>query len=205
MASSASVSCSAGAGSAVTVAYSSSSSWNSSGAILTQTALPSQRSQSTTTRMPLLATRPRSARDVGCRVNVDWGPIMPQRWVGSLPDTFFDLVAEVAVDVAPVVEGALQHRLADTGAKVANDVVHQAFPLGLVHHVTDQGAGLAPVVVVGAQRVGAAHHVTVGVPTRGLPESGDVGLRAAFGVGRVHRVGRQLVAHCPGGAVAVHR
>ena len=123
------------------------------------------------------------------------GRAVSRRWFGSLSDTFFDPIAEVAVDVAPVVEGALQHRLADAGPKMANDVVHQAVPLGLVHHLAHQGAGLAPVVVLRPQRVGGAHHVTVGVPTRGLAVAGGVGQRAAFGVGRIHRVGRQLVAH----------
>ena len=137
-------------------------------------------------------------------VNVVCGRAVPRRWFGSLPDTFFDPIAEVAVDVAPVVEGALQHRLADAGPQMANDVVHQSFPLGIVHDVADQGAGLAPVVVLGAQRVGGAHHVTVGVPARGLAVAGGVGQRAALGVRRVHRVGRQPVAHVAGGAVAVH-
>ena len=75
---------------------------------------------------------------------------------GSLSDTFFDPIADVGVDVAPVVEGALQNRLTDAGSKVTNDVAHQTFPLGIVHHGADQGAGLAPVVVLGAQRVGGA-------------------------------------------------
>ena len=118
-----------------------------------------------------MTTRPRSARE--CRGSPPRTSFAadpwPRRWCGSLPDTFFDPIADVGVDVAPVVEGALQHRLADAGPKMANDVVHQAFPLGIVHHVADQGAGLAPVVVLGAQRVGGAHHVTVGVPTAGSP------------------------------------
>src|SRR3954451_5692865 len=204
MACSASVSCSTGTGSAVTMACSSSSRVNTSGAIFTQMALPSQRSRSTTTRMPApyilglagVLRSPRQGRsgdDPPCR-----------RWLCSLPDILFNSIAEVAVDVAPVVEGALQHRIADAGPKMANDVVHQAFPLGVVHHVADQGAGLAPVVVLGAQRVGGAYHVAVGVPTGGLAVAGGVGERPAFGVGRVHRVGRQLVAHVAGGAVAVH-
>jgi len=41
----------------------------------------------------------------------------------SLSDAFFDPIAEVGVDVAPVVEGALPHRLADAGPEMANNVV----------------------------------------------------------------------------------
>ena len=65
---------------------------------------------------------------------------------------------------------------------MANDVVHQAFPLGTVHHVAHQGAGLAPIVVLGSQRVGGADHVAVGVPAGGLTVAGGVGLRAALGI-----------------------
>jgi hypothetical protein len=63
--------------------------------------------------------------------------------VCSLPDALLDAVAEVGVDVAPVVEGASQYRFADSVGEVASDVVHQAFSLGVVHHVADQGAASA--------------------------------------------------------------
>jgi hypothetical protein len=46
---------------------------------------------------------------------------------------------------APVLEGACQHRLADSLEQVTNNVVDQPIPLRVVHNVAVQGAGLTPV------------------------------------------------------------
>src|ERR1700716_932694 len=67
-------------------------------------------------------------------------------------DALFDAVTDIGVDVAPVLEGACQHRLADSLEQVTNNVVDQPIPLRVVHNVADQGAGLTPVVVLGPQR-----------------------------------------------------
>ena len=47
--------------------------------------------------------------------NVVLRTIRAPAMVGSLSDTLFDPIADLGVDVAPVVEGALQNRLADAG------------------------------------------------------------------------------------------
>src|ERR1700756_4286488 len=74
------------------------------------------------------------------------------------PDPLLDLLAEIGVDVAPVLEHPRQHRLLNTLRYVANDVVGQAFPGGVVENLADHGAGLPPVVVLGVQRVRRADH-----------------------------------------------
>ena len=150
-------------------------------------------------------TRLQSGRSASCGC---W-PTRPARVrVGRLglavADSLLDLVAEVLVDVLPVLEGALEDRLGHAVEQVAGDVAGQPVAGGVVHHVADEGAGLAPVVVLGVQLVGAAHDVAVGVPGGRLVVLG-VGPRAALGVGRVHRVGHVLHPHRPVLAVAVHR
>jgi hypothetical protein len=52
----------------------------------------------------------------------------------------------VPVHGAPVLEGALQDRLAHARPEVADDVADQAVTSGVVEHLADQRAGLAPVV-----------------------------------------------------------
>ena len=60
------------------------------------------------------------------------------------------------VHVAPVLEGALQHRLGHALEQVADDVADQPLPGGVVEHLADHGAGLAPVVVLA--RAGCRRH-----------------------------------------------
>src|SRR4030088_2954023 len=67
-------------------------------------------------------------------------------------NALLDLLAEIGVDVVPVLEDPRQHRLCDALGDVSNDVVGQAFPGRVVENLTDHGARLAPVVVLGVQR-----------------------------------------------------
>src|SRR4029077_11152924 len=112
-------------------------------------------------------------------------------------------VAEGLVHVAPVLEGALQDGLGHALEQVAGDVADEAFTGRVVENLADHGAGLAPVVVIRAQGVSRTHQVAVGVPVV-RPVVLAVGLRAALGVRRVHRVGRVDDPHRAVLAVAVH-
>src|SRR6266566_6199297 len=52
-------------------------------------------------------------------------------------DALLDPVAQVPVDIAPVLEGALQHRLGDAAPQVADDVADQPVARGVVEHLAD--------------------------------------------------------------------
>src|SRR5580658_4950526 len=119
-------------------------------------------------------------------------------------DTGLDLVAEVLVHVVPVLEGTLQDRLGHRVEQVAGDVADQPLAGRVVKDFADHRAGLAPVVILLVQGIGRAHHIPVGVPA-GRRVAGAVGLRAALGVRRVHRVRHVDDAHGAVLAVAVHR
>src|SRR6516162_6234717 len=75
------------------------------------------------------------------------------------PNPLLDLLAEVSIDVAPILEHPRQHRLFYALQEMTNDVVGQAFPRIVVEHFADHGAGLAPVVILGAQGVRGADHL----------------------------------------------
>jgi hypothetical protein len=90
------------------------------------------------------------------------------------PNAVFDLLAQVGVDVVPVLERPRQHRFLDTFGHVADDVVRQTLSRGIVENLAHQGACLSRIVVVLTQGVGGADHLTVGRPVH---------------IGRAHRVG----------------
>src|SRR3546814_3138013 len=73
-------------------------------------------------------------------------------------------MADICIDVLPILEGAAQHRLTNTAKQAAGNLVDQSLALGVVEHLSDQDAGLGEVVVVGSRRVSAADHLTVGCP-----------------------------------------
>ena len=65
------------------------------------------------------------------------------------PDALGDAVADLLVDVAPVLERSFQDGGGHAVAEMPDDVGDQAVARRVVEDVADQGAGLAPVVVVG--------------------------------------------------------
>src|SRR5690606_28479097 len=97
-----------------------------------------------------------------------------------------DALADVLVDVAPVLEGAGEHRFDDTVGQVTGDRPDEPLTLGVVEDLTHQRARLREVVVLRVQLVGAAHQLAVGLPTV-LHRSGLVGPATSVGVGGVDR------------------
>ena len=97
-----------------------------------------------------------------------------------------------------------QDRFGHAVEQVADDVADQAVAGGVVEDVADHRARLAPVVVLRVRDIGRTDHVAVGVPADG-PIVLAVGLRAALGVRRVHRIVDVDDAHRAVLAVGVHR
>ena len=64
-------------------------------------------------------------------------------------DALFDAQTKIGIHVAPVLKGAVEHRLADPVEEVSNNVGNQPIPLCVIHHLTDECGGLTPVVVFG--------------------------------------------------------
>src|SRR5271156_5457833 len=94
------------------------------------------------------------------------------------PESLLDLLAEIWVHIAPILERPRQHRLFDALGKMPNDVVHQAVSRIVVENLAHQGSSLPPVVVLGAQGVSGADHVAVGLPVH-LGSPCGVGMRTA--------------------------
>ena len=104
----------------------------------------------------------------------------------DLTDAVGDAVADLLVDVAPVLECPSQHRRRHAVAEMSHDVGDETIPLGGVHDFAHQRAGLAPVVVVTAERVGGMNELTVGIPSLDIGKALGIGRRAALRVGGVH-------------------
>jgi hypothetical protein len=102
----------------------------------------------------------------GCVVpwNVLWSPAGVE---GVRSD--FDPVADVRVDVVPVVEGVGTYLWSFDTAERAADVVDETVALTLVRDPVDQRVGLAVVVVLGGERVGRPHQ------SRPRPSKADAG------------------------------
>src|SRR3546814_8132012 len=90
-------------------------------------------------------------------------------------------MADICIDVLPILEGAAQHRLTNTAKQAAGNLVDQSLALGVVEHLSDQDAGLGEVVVGGSRRLSAADHLTVGCPAV-IHCSGLIRPRPAFTV-----------------------
>jgi len=86
------------------------------------------------------------------------------------PDSFLDRLAEIGVDVAPVLEHPRQHRLLNALGNVTNDVVGQAFPGRVVENLADRGM---PIFGTAQEKMGTP--LTVTHYGRGVP--------GAFGAG----------------------
>ncbi|SKX64308.1 Uncharacterised protein [Mycobacteroides abscessus subsp. abscessus] len=77
---------------------------------------------------------------------------------------------------------------------MADDVVRQSIPCGVVKYLTDQCARLAPVVVFGMVDVGAADDLAVGGPLR-LRLTRERRCGTTFRVRRIDRVGHRIDTH----------
>src|SRR5690554_4372991 len=65
------------------------------------------------------------------------------------PHLLFDTPSYLRIDVAPVLEGALQHRAAHTTEQAAGYLVDQFGAFLIVEHFTYQRARLAEVIILG--------------------------------------------------------
>src|SRR5437868_4300442 len=174
--------------------------------------------------VPCWSSRPRSgrpSRPVSVMVSSTWwragsaasasGPA--SRWDAGPQTTaplgeaeaVGDALAEVLVDVGPVLDDALRHLRGDLGRRgVADDVLHQVGAVGLGEHVLPEGARLDVVVVLGVPGVRGADEFA-GDLVAVTHVQARVRDGAAEGVGRVHRVRGVAEGHRPVLVVAVHR
>ena len=121
------------------------------------------------------------------------------------PHPFRDALANVLVDIAPVIERSFKDRFGDSILEVCDDVGNQSLALSVIHDVAHEGPGLAEVIVILAQGVGGPDEIAVGTPDSLLGIAFGVGHRAALGVGGVNRIGDVIHAHRAALAVAVDR
>src|SRR3546814_16160646 len=66
-------------------------------------------------------------------------------------DLIFNALADICIDVLPILEGAAQHRLTKTAKQAAGNLVDQPLALGVGEHLPDQDAGPGEVGVVGSR------------------------------------------------------
>ena len=102
------------------------------------------------------------------------------RLLDSLPD--------LAIDVAPVLEGTLENRFGHATLKVSGYIGYKASPLRVVHDLTYQCPCLPPVIVIGSKSIGGSYHLTVDRPRIVPPYERGVGCWSSVAVGSVYRI-----------------